>query len=388
LILGAVGRKICRIKEEKMRNPQGPGFFFTFALSASLALTGAVQARDLAQAAGVTVAPQSRPWVTLTGFTPALRCMDQLFLAFGQRGTLLTSGGLPDETGKVRAGTKEMMITAISRMSSASGAFEFIDFHSVQDDLGRLMAARGDRPARLPDYYIRGSITQMDENVIRKSSGVGVSVEAESRLLDPLAMVLGAEKTDVFDVLGLDLSVGHAATRRILPVTVTSNTLLMQRSGQSLDGANAIGKVGFSFALDQSQTEGVGAATRALVELSLIEALGKLTQVPYWRCLQSDQGNPLVRQQVQTQFDRLKPADQVRFVQRKLGGSLRYYLGPIDGVMNPELADAMARYQTEQSLPVTGRLDFALYARLLDDIDHSLAPMPAPNAPDVSAQAR
>jgi curli biogenesis system outer membrane secretion channel CsgG len=375
-----------------MRNRRRFGFFFSFGLSASLMLGAAAhaQARDLAQAAGVAVAPQSRPWVTLTGFTPALRCMDQLLLAFGQRGNLVTSGGLPDETGKVRAGTKEMVITAISRMSATSGAFEFIDFHSVQDDLGRLMAARGDRPTRLPDYYIRGSITQMDENVIRKASGVGVSVEADAkgRLLDPLAMVLGAEKTDVFDVLGLDLSVGHVATRRILPVTVTSNTLLMRRSGQSLDGAHAIGKVGFSFALDQSQTEGVGAATRALVELSLIEALGKLTQVPYWRCLQSDLGNPLVREQAQTQYERLKPAEQVRFVQRKLGGSLRYYLGPIDGVTNPELTDAIARYQSEQSLPVTGRLDFELYARLLDDVDQSLAPLATPTGLDVSAQAR
>ena len=47
------------------------------------------------------------PIKTVTNFTQALRCMDELFLAFDKRGIVITSGGIPDETGKVRTGTKE-----------------------------------------------------------------------------------------------------------------------------------------------------------------------------------------------------------------------------------------------------------------------------------------
>ena len=38
----------------------------------------------------------------------------------------------------------------------------------------------------------------------------------------------------------------------------------------------------------------VMAIVRTLVELSTIESLGKLTQVPYWRCLQIDHTNPAI----------------------------------------------------------------------------------------------
>ena len=323
--------------------------------------------------------PKTAATKTITNFTQALRCMDQLFLAHGKQGIVITSAGVPDETGKVRTGTKEMVITAIAKMTLQSNAFEFIDFHGGGDDLARLFEARGDANRKIPDYYIRGSITQMDDNSVRTSKGAGISLP----FLD-----LGYSKDESFDLISMDMSVGEAATRKILPVTSTSNTMVMVKGGKSGEAGGKLGKIGLSFNLDLSRSEGLGATTRTLLELSLIETLGKFTQVPYWRCLDTDITNPLIRDQARESYDMLQDKERITFIQRKLGGSMNRYKGPVDGVANTELKEAVGEYQTAVGLVANGQINFDLYASLLDDVQNSLAALPAikpANLPGVAA---
>lgn len=294
--------------------------------------------------------------------------MDELFLAHGKSGIIITSAGVPDETGKVRTGTKEMLISAVSKMVNRSNAFEFIDFHGGGDDLARLFEARGDASRKIPDYYIRGSITQMDDNSVRSSKGAGISLP----FLD-----LGYSKDESFDLISMDMSIGEAATRKILPVTSTSNTMVMIKGGKSGEAGGKLGKIGLSFNLDLSRSEGLGATTRALLELSLIETLGKFTQVPYWRCLDTDITNPLIREQAIESYDMLKDNERITFIQRKLGGSMNRYKGPVDGVVNPELKQAIGEYQSAVGLVANGQVNFDLYASLLDDVQNNLAALPA-----------
>jgi len=324
-----------------------------------------------AAAATSAAGPKTPATKTITNFTQALRCMDELFLAFGKQGIVITSAGIPDETGKVRTGTKEMLITAIAKMTLKSNAFEFIDFHGGGDDLSRLFEARGDANRKVPDYYIRGSITQMDDNSVRSSKGAGISLP----FLD-----LGYSKDESFDLISMDMSVGEAATRRILPVTSTSNTMVMVKGGKSGEAGGKLGKIGLSFNLDLSRSEGLGATTRTLLELSLIETLGKFTQVPYWRCLDTDITNPLIRDQARESYDMLHDKERITFIQRKLGGSMNRYKGPVDGVMNSDLKQAVGEYQAAVGLVANGQINFDVYASLLDDVQNNLAALPAVKA--------
>ncbi|MFA7269103.1 MAG: DUF4384 domain-containing protein [Sterolibacterium sp.] len=324
-------------------------------------------ARDIGAEATTAAAPKTPAVKTITSFSQALRCMDELFLGFGKQGIVITSAGIPDETGKVKTGTKEMLITAVAKMTIKSNAFEFIDFHSQGDDLGNMFNAMGDRNRKMPDYYIRGSITQMDDNAVRKNKGAGISLP----FLD-----FGYSKDESFDLISMDMSIGEAASRRILPATSTSNTMVITKGGKSGEGGGRLGKLGLSFNVDLSRSEGLGATTRTLLELGLIETLGKFTQVPYWRCLDTDLTNPVIRDQARENYDTLKDKDLVVFVQRKLGGSMKRYKGPIDGVMNDELKTAIAEYQAQAGLIANGKIDFDLYASLLDDTQNMLAAVP------------
>jgi len=310
---------------------------------------------------------------TITNFSQALRCMDELFLGFGKQGIIITSAGIPDETGKVNMGTKEMVINAIAKMTLKSNAFEFIDFHSKNDDLAGLFAATGDADRKRPDYYIRGSISQMDSNAASNNKGIGFSLP----FLD-----FGYSKDESFDLISMDMSIGEAATRKILPVTSTSNTMVIKKGGRSGEGGGKLGKLGLSFNIDLSRTEGLGATTRTLIELGLIESLGKFTQVPYWKCLDTDITNPVIRDQAREGFDNMKEKDQILFVQRKLGGSMNRYSGPMNGLMNDSLKNAVAEYQAQTGLIADGKVNFDLYASLLDDTQNMLAAAPTkPQAP-------
>ena len=95
-------------------------------LAAGLLALGACQANP--ETAHVAVQPRTAPVRTITSFDEPLRCMDDLFLAQGKKDIYVTSAGIPDATGQIAAGTKEMLITAIAKMSARSGAFRFVDF--------------------------------------------------------------------------------------------------------------------------------------------------------------------------------------------------------------------------------------------------------------------
>lgn len=324
-------------------------------------------AEDIGAKVTAAASAKTAPIKNITNFSQALRCMDNLFLQHDKKGIVITSAGIPDMTGKVSTGTKEMLITAISKMTLKSRAFDFIDLHRADDDLGNLFNMKGAGPTNIPDYYIRGSITQMDDSAIREGKGGGIALP----FLD-----LGATTTKQYDLLSMDMSVGEAASRRILPETSTANTMIITKDGKAGEAGGKIMKMGLSFNLDLSKAEGVGAATRTLVELGLIETLGRFTKVPYWKCLDISSNNPGMMDQAREWYDTASEKDRVLFYQRKLAGMQRYK-GAIDGAMNDDLKSSIAEYQAAAGLTADGRANFELYYSLLDDEQNMLVALPA-----------
>ncbi|MBK7050098.1 MAG: DUF4384 domain-containing protein [Rhodoferax sp.] len=357
------------------------GFFTDGVTSDKERAADARSTESKASRARIGGAPKTPAVKTITNFTQALRCMDELFLANNKQGIVITSAGIPDSTGKARAGDKEMMISAISKMTMKSNAFEFIDLTqgaAGEGDLAKLFELKGGNATKIPDFYIRGAVTQLDDNAVRESKGVGIALP----FLD-----LGFSKDQSFDLISMDMSVGDASTRRILPETNTSNTMIITKGGRSGEAGGKIQKLGLSFNKDLSRTEGVGATYRTLIELGLIEALGKFTRVPYWKCLEIDSTNPELLDQVREWYDVASDKDRLTFIQQKLAGMSRYK-GALDGQMNEELKNAISEYQAFVGLIADGRVNFDLYFSLKDDIQNQLAALPlVPKRPMVAGAA-
>lgn len=327
-------------------------------LALSALLAGCAQPNP--QTGGVAAAPKTPAQKVLTSFTPALRCMDDLFLAYGKRDIVMTTAGVPDSTGKVMAGTKEMLISAISKTSVKSRAISFVDYDTERGDLQMLfqdVQLAGASNRRIPNYYIRGAITQLDDNALDSQQSAGIALPF---------MDLGVSRDQVVSMLSVDMNVGESTTRTILPGVNASNSMALVRSGKAGEAGGKIGKAGLNISMSLNQSEGAAAGARALIELGVIELLGKLTNVPYWKCLEIDKTNPQMMQQAMDWFDGMAEADRVKFVQRKLAGA-GAYSGPISGTMDRATIDAVSLYKAEHGLIANGRIDFDTYYSLLDN---------------------
>ncbi len=341
-----------------------------------LVLTSACATWD-AQNAHTVAQPKTTPVRNLTSFTPALQCMDNLFLSFGVSNVVITSAGIPDATGEVRTGTKDMLISAVSRMSVKSNAFVFVDFDQSQADVAELHSLVGyTDDFRVPSYYIRGAITQLDSSVIANQVGGGVSI-ADAQI--------GVSKDMVASVVSIDMNVGKLVTRQILPGISANNSIAVSRSGVGGDAGATIGKAGLFFNISLNKSEGMHAATRTLVELNTIEVLGKLAEVPYWRCLSIEQTHPEVLDEARSWFEAMSESERVTFVQRALK-SEGHYDAAVTGVFDDSTKAAIARYQAENGLIAHGRLDFQLYQSLIHE-DLALGQRPLPVEPAPEAQA-
>jgi curli biogenesis system outer membrane secretion channel CsgG len=307
------------------------------------------------------VQPESRPIHNLTSFSLSLSCMDTLFVDYGVRDIVITSQGIPDATGEIRVGTKEMLISAISRMSTRSGAFRFVDYDQRQIDINALQNLVGfTEDFLVPNYYIRGAITQFDEQVLSQSASGGMSVEDFD---------IGAGGNKVTSLVSIDLNMGNLLTRQILPGTSANNTIAVSRSGRSADMNGAINMIdlGFSFNVSLNRSEGMHQSVRTLLELSTIETLGKLTAVPYWHCLGAGNTSTAMIEQARGWFYTMSDDQQRLFVQRALSG-LGLYNGPIEtDVASSELSQAVGAYQASQGLLADGKINFQLYLTLIGD---------------------
>jgi peptidoglycan hydrolase-like protein with peptidoglycan-binding domain/curli biogenesis system outer membrane secretion channel CsgG len=301
--------------------------------------------------------PKRLPVKNFTSFSDSLRCMDNLFASFGVRDLVITSAGLPDATGEISTGTKDMMISAISTMSVRSRAFRFVDFDQFQVDVHQLQALVGFTDDFLvPNYYIRGAITQLDSGIIAEQVGGSVSSSAFS---------FGASTDQVVSVVSIDMNIGDLVTRQIQPGLSAHNSIAVARSGAAGDLGGQIQSYGVFLNLSFNRAEGMHAAVRNLVELSTIEVLGKLAEVPYWRCLSIEQTNPAVEAQARVWFDDMSSRERVVFAQRALK-SAGYFEARVSGEFDAATKGAVGRYQADHGLLADGRINFDLYASLIN----------------------
>ncbi len=301
----------------------------------------------------IVALPSNRIQRQVTNFSEALSCMDDLFLQYGKKDLKIFASDIPDKTETVKAGTRDMLISAIDRMSIKSSAFTFVD---VDVDDRNAVLAEGEVSGMVrPDYYIKGSITAVDQQVTTKSKKGGISFAPVS---------LGIANDSQVSQVGMDLGVFLVSNRTQMPGVRTSNTVFILQSGKGADLEGLLPFASLLFSVRKDVNEGQGAAVRSLLELSLIELLGKFTKVPYWQCLALPSTDPMALKTATDYFNRMKLPERVAATQTALRASA-HYDGQVDGVDSPVLKAAIARYRAENDLGTGVAIDPALYFSFL-----------------------
>lgn len=312
------------------------------AVLAAATLAGCATAPATRAPAAAPAGPGTLPQRNVTDFTAALRCMDETLYAFGTRDIAVIVEELRDESRRLGAGTRDMMISAVSEMTRRSRAIRLVTFGNDNQNVQFLLQQLEKRTpfGILPQYDIRGSVTQFDEDIERRESGFG----AGGLLRQLVGFRVGG--TSTVNVLGFDASVVTVPELTLLPGATSKNTVVVTRDERSVaDGQALIQKVGLSFSMSVSRNAGVAQALRNMIELSAVELVGKMTRVPYWGCLGLSADHPEVKREIEDWFLSLHDeADRVRFLQEQLRFR-KFYDGPADGRAHPAFNQALAAYR-------------------------------------------
>jgi curli biogenesis system outer membrane secretion channel CsgG len=311
------------------------------------------------------VGPKAVPQRNVTHFSDGLRCMDDMLYRFGVRDVSVMIEEMQDQSRRLGAGTRDMMISAFADMTRRSRGVRLVTFGQDNQNIVQLLslAQRINEFKVVPQYDIRGSITQFDEDVTRQQAGIGATLL--SAITGPLFGVR-FNRSEQSSVMGFDASVISTVDLSLVPGASSKNTVVVSRDETSAgDGLAQIRNSSLSFNFVVSRNEGVAQSLRNMVELATIELTGKLLRLPYWSCLNLDEGHPEIQREMQDWFLSMQGSvETTRFFQEQLRFR-KFYDGPADGKPNAAYNAALAAYREAVNTKTSGEPDFEVWQAFL-----------------------
>lgn len=322
-----MARTESRMKGFIARSARPLSLLATIALAACATPAPAPPAR--AAAAQVGTAPVSRAIADM----PAMRrCMDNLLADHGMRDVPVMVEQLVDATPGTDTGTSNMLVAAVSDMTQRSRAI-------------RVVAAAPN--AASAQYLLRGSISRLES---------------------------GAAAGPAATVIGVDLTLLATQDMSVVPGTASRTVMAWSASAAGAAGDAEMRKFGAQFRLPTGTGQGQAQALRALVDVASIELIGRLARVPYWTCFGAGPADPGVAAEIQDWYDTMaaRPTEIIGWFQSQLA-LRRVYDGPLDGVVNPALKEAVARYREALGLSREAKLSLDFFQAYLGTDHGALA---------------
>lgn len=289
----------------------------------ALLLSGcATQDRTLADANRLLAereAAKQLPSANLSQYAPALARFGQMLsiykngdpVIFMQTRSILDATNLssPLAGAEIPGDVTEMVRTAVNRIGAR---VVYVPYHPdylvAQAQLGAKFGVT------MPDYLITGALTEFD----RAMAGAGRSSSATMEFGAGRGKTdLGADfkRTAIFSALALDLNLVSFSTQQMVPRIQASNVVKVLNT-TSEDSAS-LGFYGdaFGFKLEGKYLQGRHSAIRTLVDLSVLELIGKATNTPYWRCIPNGTPDPVVIDNMRTAYEALNTDVKIGLVQ-------------------------------------------------------------------------
>jgi hypothetical protein len=203
----------------------------------------------------------------------------------------------------------EMVRTAISRLGTR---VVYVPYHPdyliAQAQLGAKFGVT------MPNYLITGALTEFD----RALSGAGRSNSASLDFGKGRgATSTGADlkRTAILSSLALDLNLVDFRTQQMVPRVFAANAMRVLNLSAEDNASLGFYGASFGFKTESKYLQGRHSAIRTLVDLSVLELVGKATNTPYWRCIAHSKPDPVVIQNIRSAFERMAPKVKISLMQ-------------------------------------------------------------------------
>ncbi len=272
---------------------------------------------------------QSRPAVKLTSYTEALTQLGLMTEIYDTGSILIQSHPIGDKTGTSASTGGEIPndITEMlkSTLNSIGGNIRYIPYNPEYIEHMNITGYSDFSGKLIPQIVISGGITEFDRglNTRGKGTDAGVDIDFTNAPGWTPNSSVGAAYSDS-DKMGLaritlDFNLLDFATMAGIPRMSTVNTLEVHKGMREKELQISLFGPTFGRKGSIKKVEGRHAAVRVLVEVSMIQMIGKYLSLPYWRLIGADAlPDAVVSQKVKRYFHSLTAADRIGAIQQWL----------------------------------------------------------------------
>jgi len=266
--------------------------------------------------------PVEAPKATETSYTQALKRFGRLTREF-RVGTLrVQTTQVQDETGSSAASGAEIPFDITKMIMSAingiGGSIVFIPYDPVYIKNQAALNMTTLEGKSKPDVVLNGGITEFDRSLQSGSSGLDFGGQFGAGKNSP-GVDFGKQDRDSVSSITIDLNVTDVETMAMVPRVQAVNTMKVFKAASDLDIGFSIFGATFGYKSSIKKIQGRHAAVRVLVDLSVLETLGKYLNLPYWKCVeQGAKPDPVVIENIRDQYLEANQQQRVRMIQNLL----------------------------------------------------------------------
>jgi hypothetical protein len=235
-----------------------------------------VSAKDIEKAdAGVT-GPSARN----TRYDSALEALGNMLQAYNSPPVKVQTLAINNATAGegVPKDLAQLVSTALGKIQ---GPIKLIPYDPTYQFTEKELGKTLDRT--LPDLLVKGAITEFDKDILEKKFEAEVDYELPNGRSS-----IGAshDRGSSGGQVAIDMQVVAYQTQQIIQGVQTSNKICIMKGENNTSLNLVVEGNGLGVKSGIAKKDGIHAALRLLVEISVLELVGKYCDVPYWRCIE------------------------------------------------------------------------------------------------------
>ncbi len=319
---------------------------------------------------------ESSPEVKMTSYTETLIDLGLMTEIFDTGELKIQSDPIGDNTGTSGATGGEIPrdITEIlkSALNSIGGNIRYIPYDPAYIQNMNVTGYSDFSDKLIPEVVISGGITEFDRGLETRGEGTDLGVDAtfsNAPSFTPSGSVglnySDSEKQGLARIT-LDFNMLDFKTMAGIPRMNTINSMEVRKALQEKEFGITLFGPTFGSKGSVKKVQGRHAAVRVLVEVSMIQMVGKYLALPYWTLLGEDTTpDSVVVRQIKRYYHSINPAEQIMAAQQ-----WAYLYGhnvPLSGQLDAATIKAFQSISSSFS-PASGTVDFKTFMTIYEKI--------------------
>ncbi len=270
---------------------------------------------------------KSRPETKLTSYTETLHELGLMTEIYDTGELLIQSDPVGDNTGASghTGGEIPRDITEIlkSTLNSIGGNIRYIPYDPAYIQNMNVTGYSDFSEKLIPEVVVSGGITEFDRGLETRGKGTDAGVDASFTNAprwtpaDSVGLNYGDNTKQGLARITLDFNLLDFKTMAGIPRMNTVNTMEVRKGLREKEMGITLFGPTFGRKGSVKKVQGRHAAIRVLVEVSMIQMVGKYLGIPYWTMLGKDADpDPVVIKQVKRYYYSISPMQRIQAIQQ------------------------------------------------------------------------